>query len=394
MARSSTCCNQTCLCAKRARLVWINQLDLVNWRNHAHTRITFEPGVTVLVGPNGQGKTNVVEAIRYLSTLSSHRVAGHQALISDGAEEASIHASLTHHKRSVSLGLVLKKKGSSDAAVNGQRAKVSEVPQWVSCVMFSPEDMAIVRGEPGVRRAFMDELVTITSPAMAGVIMDYERVLRQRNTLLKGMRQRVGENDESTLAVWTEKLTQLGARITWERLTQLDNIAGYFREHYRNLAHGQEVGLAYRSQISPEPLVREEYSIDRVAAMLAAAVAQRRGDEKDRGQTLVGPHRDDLDITISGKPARTHASQGEAWSLAIALRLALARWVSEKSSGGEPIIILDDVFSELDASRRATLANVVAGYPQLIVTAAVEEDLPAGFEGVVWEVREGVVAKR
>lgn len=374
--------------------MWINQLDLVNWRNHAHTRVSFEPGVTVLVGPNGQGKTNVVEAIRYLSTLSSHRVAGHQALIGDGGEEASVFASLNHQRRSVTLGLVLKKKGATDAAVNGQRAKVSEVPQWVSCVMFAPEDMAIVRGEPGVRRQFLDELVTLAAPAMTGVLMDYDRVVRQRNTLLKSMRQRIRENDESTLNVWTDNLIQWGARITWERLVQLDNIVEYVREHYGRLAHGEEVGLAYRSPISAVPLRPQELSVEALVDMMAVALAQRRSDEIDRGQTLVGPHRDDLEITISGKPARTHASQGEAWSVAIALRLALARWLSETSSGGEPIIILDDVFSELDASRRATLAGIVRGYHQLIVTAAVEEDLPPGFEGIVWEVRDGVVTKR
>lgn len=374
--------------------MWINQLDLVNWRNHAHTRISFTPGVTVLVGPNGQGKTNIVEAIRYLATLSSHRVAGNQALIGDNGDEASIHASLTHQNRSVSLGLVVKKKGSSDAAINGQRAKVSDIPHWVSCVMFAPEDMAIVRGEPGVRRQFMDEIVTITTPSMAAVLMDYERVIRQRNALLKGMRQRTREHDASSLQVWTDKLVQLGSRIIWERLVQLENITEYFREHYRTLAQGEEVGISYRSAISAEALASQSLTVDEIAHLLAAAAEARRGDEIERGQTLVGPHRDDMDISIAGKPARTHSSQGEAWSLAIALRLALARWVAATSAGGEPIIILDDVFSELDSSRRLTLARLVEGYHQLIITAAVEEDLPSGMTGEVWDVREGVATKR
>lgn len=374
--------------------MWISQLDLVDWRNHVHTRISFDPGTTVLLGPNGHGKTNIVEAIRYLATLSSHRVAGHQALIRDGADEASIHATLTHQQRSVSLGVVVKKKGSTDAVVNGQRVKVSEIPQWVSCVMFSPEDIAIIRGEPGVRRQFMDELVTTTTPRMAAVLMDYERVVRQRNTLLKSIRHRRLEHDLSTLEVWDEKLSALGAQITWERVVQLENIAGYFAEHYRTLARGDEVGLRYRSGISTEPLTTDGSSAERIQQALESLLAQRRSDEIDRGQTLVGPHRDDLEMDIAGKPARTHSSQGEAWSVAIALRLATARWVMETSSGGEPIIILDDVFSELDATRRATLVGVVEKYHQLIVTAAVEDDLPEGLQGALWDVTDGVVKKR
>lgn len=372
----------------------ISRVDLVNWRNHRYTRVDFSPGVNVFVGPNGQGKTNIAEAIRYLSTLSSHRVSATHALIESNATEATIHATVSHAGRTAAIGLVVKKKGSAAAIVNGQKAKVSDIPSWVSVVMFAPEDVSLIRGEPGVRRQFMDELITAASPALVSVVMDYERVVRQRNSLLKTLRSSRRALGDDSLAVWDEKVAELGGRIMFERVSYVHVIGAHFGEHYATLAHGDHVTLAYRSPLADTPLDPASASVAGYRELLLEALRSRRTEEIERGQTLCGPHRDDMDVLIAGNLARTHASQGEAWSLAIALRMAVAQWVRDHSSSGDPIIILDDVFAELDASRRKTLLALVKNYEQLIVTAAVEDDLPEGLGGVRWDVRAGAVVPR
>jgi DNA replication and repair protein RecF len=346
----------------------------------------------VFVGPNGQGKTNVVEAIRYLATLGSHRVGGTQALIGDGHDLATVHATLQHGDRQVSLGLTLKRKGASEAVVNGNKARVSEIPSWVSMVMFAPEDISIVRGDPGTRRQFMDDLVMSGSPRMAGTFQDFDKVLRQRNTLLKSLRGTKADSALSTLAVWDEKFADLGAEIIRARHIYLQHIAPLVAQQYFHLAQGDDVKFRYvSSAFTPDGEVPDNRTL---SDGLLAGIQARRSEEIDRGMTLVGPHRDDLDLLISGRLARTHASQGETWSLALALRLATALWLREESASGDPIIILDDVFSELDATRRTQLVGLVGGYEQLLVTSAVEEDLPAEFGGRIFDVFAGQVRRR
>jgi len=366
--------------------VWLTQLDAVGWRNHRNTQINFNQGITTLVGPNGQGKTNIVEAIRYLATLGSHRVSGTSALIGDGLDQATVHATVRHNDRSVDIGVTLKRKGASDAVINGVKARVSDIPSWVSMVMFAPEDIAIIRGEPGVRRQFMDDLVMSGSPRMAGVYQDFEKVLKQRNTLLKSLRAIRNQASLSTLDVWDERLAGLGAEIIVARRHYLAEIAAGVTEQYQLLAGGDEVSLNYvASAPDTSEIVRDS---------LAEALVHKRPDDIERGMTLVGPHRDDLDIFISGRPGRTHASQGETWSLALSLRLATAQWLRGELASGDPIIILDDVFSELDAKRRKQLVGLVRQYEQLLITSAVEEDIPEGLAGAVCDVREGVVTPR
>jgi DNA replication and repair protein RecF len=372
--------------------VWIQELNLSGWRNHVNTKIEFDEGTTTFIGPNGQGKTNIVEAIRYLATLGSHRVTGSTALINDDAGAATIHAQLRHQERTVSIGITVKRKGATEAVLNGNKAKPTELPHWVSMVMFAPEDSAIVRGEPGFRRTFMDELVTSASPMMAGTYQDFDRVLRQRNTLLKSLRPGSRPDQLGTLDVWDENFAKLSAHIIQSRTKYLAAILPSVNLHYATLAGGDQVEALYVSSATPaDQDHRDEATL---SEKILQKLGEKRSEEIDRGITLVGPQRDDLVFTISGKPARTHASQGETWSLALSLRLATAAWLRQELSSGDPIIILDDVFAELDATRRRMLVSLVSDYSQILVTSAVEEDLPEGLSGNVLDVHDGVVTPR
>lgn len=336
----------------------------------------------------------MVEALYFLSALSSHRVSTNQALIQDGEHYATIVAKLRHDAREVSVGLTLKRKGAAEAVVNQSTAKVADVPQWVSAVLFAPEDAAIIRGEPGGRRLFMDQLVASSSSVMVGVYQDFDRVLRQRNSLLKSLRSSNKSGDRSTLEVWDETFVGLASRIMVERYRYVQAVMPFVTEHYSHLAHGDEVAFSYVSSCSEKVEGLDVGDLGSVTTQVREKLALKRKEEIERGVTLLGPQRDDLELLISGKPARTHASQGETWSLALGLRLATAQWLRQEKSSGDPIIILDDVFAELDASRRRKLLGLVSDYDQLLVTSAVEEDLPKDLVGVIHDVTEGRVTKR
>ena len=370
--------------------MWIQQLDLTQWRNHENTRLLCEPGVTVLLGPNGQGKTNIVEALGYLATLSSHRVASHGPLIRDDQENATIYAQLHHGERGVTAGVTLKRHGTNEATLNGNKVKLSEIPRWVSSVMFAPEDSAIVRGEPTFRRVFMDNVVISGSPSMAAVFSDFDRLLKQRNSLLKSLRASSRPSDLSTLDAWTESFAQASATIVSDRIRHLADISPRVAEHYDILAGGAVIKATY----SPKGYSAVGLSTEELAASLFEALHSVRREELERGMTLIGPHRDDLELMIDGKPARTHASQGETWSLALALRLGTAEWIRENRASGDPIMVLDDVFAELDAERRKKLVSAVTTYEQILITSAVEADLPEGLDGRRYDVRAGVVTPR
>lgn len=374
--------------------MWVQGLEVNQWRNHSHSAISCEPGVTLFIGPNGQGKTNMVEALYYLSTLSSHRVSNNQALIQDDQDDATIVANLQHDSRSVSVGLTLKRKGTSEAVVNQSKAKASDIPQWVSAVLFAPEDVAIIRGEPGGRRGFMDQLVTNASSVMAGVYQDFDRVLRQRNSLLKSLRSSNKPSDQSTLDVWDDKFVRLASRVMVERHRYLRAVMPFVTDYYSHLAGGDQVSFSYPPSSGKSIPGLQEGDLEAVVAQFREDLGNKRREEIDRGITLLGPQRDDLELTISGASARTHASQGETWSLALGLRLATAQWLRQEKSSGDPIIILDDVFAELDASRRQKLLGLVGDYDQLLVTSAVEEDLPDGLAGAIYDVSGGRVTQR
>jgi len=372
--------------------VWITQLDIVGWRNHQRSSLVFDRGVNILVGANGQGKTNIVEAIRYLSTLSSHRVAGSTALIGDDEQGATIFASLRHSERDVSVGVSLRRQGASDATVSGNSAKITEVPRWVSVVMFAPEDAAIVRGEPGFRRQFLDDLVVSGSPVMSGVYQDFEKVFKQRNTLLKSLRSQPRVSDVSTLDVWNASFVTLGAMIVSERCRHIRAILPHVEAAYSELAQGAEISAHYVPKGYDFATV--EGSREEIERALGEALVENLPAERERGTSLIGPQRDDVDLSIEGRPARTHASQGETWSLALALRLGTAAWLREEKPSGDPIIILDDVFAELDSTRRSRLIGLITDYEQLLITSAVEGDIPEALSGAVFDVVDGHVSKR
>ncbi len=358
----------------------VANLELLDFRNYHSASVAFEPGVTVVAGPNGQGKTNLVEAIGVVATGSSHRVATDQALVREGAEHAIVRVALRHGERTVTIETEINRSGANRLQVNGNPVRSREARRYLDTVLFAPEDLAVVRGEPSGRRRFLDELLLARQPRYAGVIADYERVLRQRNTLLKTARVARGGADLVTLDVWDERLAQLGSDIVTGRIAAVAELEPYAGEAYRAIAGAEHsIVLTVDATAGPEP------------EALLAALHERRAEELDRGITLVGPHRDDLGIELNGMPARTTASHGEAWSTALALRLATAQLLRATGPAGDPVIVLDDVFAELDARRRARLVAAVTGYEQVIVTAAVVEDDPAALTGRVIRTRDGEV---
>lgn len=384
--------------------MWLTSLSLVDVRSYPTLNCTFNAGVTLLVGRNGQGKTNVVEAIGYLATHSSHRVASDAPMIRLGAQQALISGEVSTRERTVLLELAILQGRANRARVNGVPVpRFREALGYLSTVTFSPEDLGIVKGDPAERRRFLDELVIQYRPRMAGVYSDYEHTLKQRNALLKsGLSKPHGGQSSaaafvSMLAVWDEQLVNLGAQLITARLAMINQLAPVVIGTYSTLAHGAallEVSMAYRSSThgtgdATQGLPEDEQSW---VIMLTEALERARAQERARGITVIGPHRDDLVLSLGPYPVRGFASQGECWSLALALRLAC---ISVLSSGGEsPVVILDDVFAELDSGRRTMLQEFLTGVDQVFITAAVEEDLPVGLNADRMDVRNGTVTRR
>jgi DNA replication and repair protein RecF len=377
--------------------VIVEHLSLVDFRNYAVAEVPLGAGPNVFVGRNGQGKTNLAEAIAFLATLGSHRVSTDAPMVRDGADAAIIRARLTHGERNVLLEAQLNRQGANKARVNGAPVKTGELPRYAQVVLFAPEDLQIVRGDPSARRRFMDQLLVQRSPRFAGVISDYDRVLKQRTALLKSAKVRGIRGDQlSTLDVWDDKLVALGTELIEARLGLAADLTEPLTAAYAAIA-----GADHRPQLDWALSVRgadpEESSaaadIDdstaQIADLFRDALAARRSAELDRGLTLVGPHRDDLILRVRGLPVKGYASHGESWSVALALRLASAELLRADSRLGDPVLILDDVFAELDTDRRARLAELTVGYEQVIVTAAVEEDVPLGLRARVVRVDAG-----
>jgi len=368
--------------------VIVSHLSLTDFRNYESAEVELRSGPNLFVGSNGQGKTNLVESIGYLSTLASHRVSSDQALIRQGSELAIVRARLEHADRQLLVELQLNRSGANRAQVNRVAVKPRELPRYIASVLFAPEDLALVRGEPAGRRRFLDQLLVQLVPRFAGVQSDYERVLRQRNTLLKSARgARVAENQLSTLELWDERLVALGTEIIVGRQDLVDRLRPHVAQAYASIA-----GDAHRAELAFQLSVEasrpdEELASDpgrgragasaEVADQLRAALARVRRDELDRGLTLIGPHRDDLLLALNALPARGYASHGESWSFALSLKLGSAAVLRADSAVGDPIVILDDVFAELDEDRRAKLASAIGDYEQVLITAAVFDDVPA-----------------
>lgn len=383
----------------------VTSLQLSDFRNYTDAAVDLVAGPNLFVGSNGQGKTNLVEAIGYLSTLGSHRVSSDQALIRAGRDAAIVRARLEHGERSVLVEVQLNRSSANRAQVNRVATKPRELPRYVASVLFAPEDLALVRGDPGGRRRYLDQLLVQLSPRLAGVLADYDRVLKQRTTLLKSVRAaRVAESQLSTLEVWDERLADLGSQIIAERAALVERLRPSVADAYRRIAgDDHRADLATRLSLLGGPADDEEDTTDDDATAtldpadireaFATAIARVRRAELDRGLTLVGPHRDDLVLTLNGLPARSHASHGESWSFALALKLAAAATLRADSPLGDPVVILDDVFAELDESRRGRLAEAIAGYEQVLITAAVLGDVPPELRAHTVHIRAGEIVE-
>lgn len=376
----------------------VARLSLTDYRNYERAELELGPGATVLVGRNGQGKTNLVESIGYLATLGSHRVSGDQALIRAGADAAIVRALLSHGDRELLVELQLNRQGANRAQLNRSPVKTRELPRYAHSVLFAPEDLAIVRGEPSVRRRMLDELLIQRTPRLAGVMADYERVLKQRNSLLKSARARgLAVEKLTTLDIWDERLVAFGSELIDQRLALVDELRDPLAAAYRAIVdadHGP--GMTPLLSIDgadpdsdPEQVLGAAESTIGTRERFAEALRVLRPKELERGVTLVGPHRDDVVLLLNGLPAKGYASHGESWSFALALRLASAELLRRDSMTGDPVLVLDDVFAELDRLRRERLALAIAGFEQVLVTAAVLEDVPAPLTARVVHIAAG-----
>ncbi|MEO6941417.1 MAG: DNA replication/repair protein RecF [Terrimesophilobacter sp.] len=365
----------------------VSRLSLTDFRNYRSADLELASGPNLFVGSNGQGKTNLVESLGYLGTLGSHRVSSEQAMIRQGADAAIIRARVNHEDKELLLEVQLNRVGANRAQLNRNQIKVRELPRYFSTVLFAPEDLALVRGEPSVRRRFLDELLVLRTPRFAGVMSDYDRVLRQRNTLLKSARASgVRGGALSTLDVWDERLVSLGAELIHARGKLVAELQPRVTEAYVSVAgDDHHAMLASRLSIlagdpdaeTDEQDIRTVMDASEASARFRETLDRLRRSELDRGITLVGPHRDDLVLALNGMPARGYASHGESWSFALALKLASAELLRAESRVGDPVLILDDVFAELDESRRERLGAAVDHFEQVLITAAVFGDVPS-----------------
>ncbi|MCA5894128.1 DNA replication/repair protein RecF [Isoptericola sp. NEAU-Y5] len=431
--------------------MYVSHLSLLDFRSYAAADVELEPGPTAFVGRNGQGKTNLVEAIGYVATLGSHRVANDTPLIRAGAERAVVRTRIVRGDRASTVELEITAGKANRARVNrGQAGRARDVLGILRTVLFAPEDLALVKGDPDGRRRFLDQLVVQLRPRAAGLLSDYERVVRQRSALLKSLRgvQRGGRTpDLSTLEVWDAKAAQLGAQILAMRLALTAALQPEVEAAYAQVSDADgRAELTYRSSVpeadggAPSGLTGAGAMTPTAAELEPAmleAISRVRGQEVERGVSLVGPHRDDLVLTLGDLPAKGYASHGESWSIALALRLASYRllgggadqaspavdglgtgglgtdgetagappaeatvvvpegafWDPDLGTDADPVLILDDVFAELDVRRRSRLADLVAPARQVLVTAAVPGDVPESLLGARFEVTPGQVRR-
>ena len=376
----------------------LSHLSLHDFRSYAALELPLESGPTAFLGGNGQGKTNLVEAVDYLSRLASHRVATDAPLVRTGADRAVVRASVVRDGRTALLEVEVHPGRSNRARVNrSPLPRARDLVGLVRTVLFSPEDLAMVKGDPAERRRYLDDLAVLRSPRLAGARAHYDRVLRQRNTLLRTAGGRHGaRRDETVLAtldVWDGQLARAGGELLAARLALVEALAPYLGKAYETVARGatrEDAELGYRPSLRLEGVPAETALLEQA---LLAELGRRRGDELDRGVSLVGPHRDELALTLAGGgnrfPVKGYASHGESWSFALALRLAAYDLL--RAEGDDPILILDDVFAELDADRRAQLADLVRETEQVLVTAAVADDVPVALAGRRYVVRDGEV---
>jgi DNA replication and repair protein RecF len=359
--------------------MFVSHLSLKDFRSYKELELSLRTGQNIFIGENGEGKTNIIEALMYLALLSSHRISSDQPLIKLGSERAYIRAKVESEERSTLVELEINLGRANRAKVNQNSVRSQrELLGLMKSVCFSPEDLDLVRGDPSERRSFLDQLLIQRSPRLAGVISDYERALKQRNSLLKS---RV---PEASLRSWSEHLATFGGEIIAGRIKLINEIEPLFQLAYRNLSEKKLANLRYKASI-PAPSVEKEENRE----LILRVIEEVKPQEIERGISLVGPHRDDLLLNLGDHPVKGYASHGESWSIALALRLASYQlFINE---GAKPILILDDVFSELDEGRREKLLEVAESAEQTFITVAVENDLPKAIQGAKFKVELGKV---
>ena len=357
----------------------LSHLSLKNFRSYSELDLPLSKGITVFLGRNGEGKTNIVEAVMYMAFLSSHRTAGDQPLVKLGESSAYTRAKVQHPDREILVELEINADKANRARINQNPVRSQkELFGLVQCIYFSPEDLDLVRGDPSERRRFIDQIVTLRSPRLAGVITDYERAVRQRNALLKT------RSNNSSLESWDQQVAKFGAEIIAARITPLEEFTPLFTKIYANISPEKPASIKYKSSIeNPSTVLQENYD------SIIQKMSELRGQELERGLTLVGPHRDDLLLHLGNHLVKGYASHGESWSIALSLKLAAYELLINE--GSKPILILDDVFSELDEERREQLVSLAKSAEQTIVTVAVESDLPKDLQGSTYIVKSGSV---
>ena len=395
----------------------VRHLTVADFRSYESAELPLEPGVTTLVGLNGQGKTNLAEALGYLATLSSHRVATDAPLVRFGAAQAVVRGAVVRDGRETMVELEITPGRANRARLNrSPLARPRDVLGTLRTVLFAPEDLALVKGDPGERRRFLDDLLVARQPRWAGVRADYDKIVKQRGALLKsaapvlrrgGRRparpayvegsDAAAERDSAlaTLDVWDSQLAQVGSHLLYARLRLLRDLGPYLGKAYDEVSAGQsDARVAYKSSLREQTAARlaagEVPEVEELAGEVLASLAEVRAQEIERGVCLVGPHRDDMVLTLGELPAKGYASHGESWSFALGLKLA-AFQLLRHDLGDDPVLVLDDVFAELDTGRRERLAAMVADCEQVIITAAVPADVPAGLVGRTYAVTLGSV---
>lgn len=361
--------------------MFISNLSLTTFRSYKSLELELTPGITTFIGRNGEGKTNIVEAVLYLSFLTSHRVASDQPLVQLGNPSAYIRAKTQIPDREVLVELEINSEKANRARINQNPTRSQkEIFGIVQAIYFSPEDLDLVRGDPSERRKFIDQLLILRSPRMAGVISDYERAVRQRNSLLKS---RAGNE---SLSAWDDQVANFGGEIIAARLLALSDFEPIFQEIYQEISSEKPAFINYKSSI-------DEPSLDPTTntAKILERMKLTRSSEIERGLTLTGPHRDDLLLNLGNHLVKGYASHGESWSIALSLKLATYKLLL--NDGLKPILILDDVFSELDEERRIHLIKLAKSAEQTFITVAVENDLPKELDGVKYLVKAGAVTK-
>jgi DNA replication and repair protein RecF len=361
--------------------VFISHLSLSTFRSYQNLELDLTPGISVFVGRNGEGKTNIVEAILYLSFLNSHRVSSDQPLVQLGSQSAYIRATTQLPDREVLVELEVNAEKANRARINQNPVRSQkELFGIVQAIYFSPEDLDLVRGDPSERRKFIDQLLMLRSPRLAGIISDYERAVRQRNTLLKS---RAGNE---SLSSWDEQVAKFGGQIIAARLQTLADFEPIFTQTYKDISSEKRAFIGYKSSIE-NPTINEAQNTELILERMKVT----RAAEIERGLTLTGPHRDDLLLHLGNHLVKGYASHGESWSIALSLKLATYQLL--KNDGLSPILILDDVFSELDDQRRTQLIQLAQSAEQTLITVAVESDLPKELASARFHVKSGSVSR-